>query len=62
MAIHKCALFCNNTRLVHERTIRRIEKYIAITPTYTDFMDGNIWIYIRGIVYRTNKEKKLNVT
>ena len=50
MAIHQCARFCNNSRLVYERSIRRIAKYLASTSTYVDLPDGNLRIITRGVV------------
>ena len=60
MAIHQCACFCNNPRLVHERAVRRITKYLARTPTHTDLPVGNIQVYTCRVVYRPNKEKHIS--
>ena len=55
MAVHQCAIFCNNPRFVHEHSIRRIAKLLAITSTYVDLPDGNLWLSTRGVVYKPNK-------
>ena len=48
MAKHQYAHFCNNPRLVHERDVRRITKYLYSMSTYTDLSYGNIWLYTYG--------------
>ena len=57
MAVHQCARFCNNTCIVHERTIRCIAKYLASMSTYVDLPDVNWRLSARGVVYRPNIEK-----
>ena len=57
MAVHQCARFCNNPRLVHKRFVRRITKYLAIMSTYVDLLDRNIWLTTCGIVNKTDIEK-----
>ena len=57
MAIHQCARFFNNPRLVHELAIRRIEKYLMSMSTYVDLLYINIQLTTCGVVYRTDKEK-----
>ena len=49
--------FYNNLHLVHERAIRRITKYLARMSTYVDLPDGNWWLTICDVVYRTDIEK-----
>ena len=57
MAVHQCACFCNNLRLVHERAIRKISKYLASTSTYVDLPDGNFWLSAWGVVYKPYIER-----
>ena len=51
MAVHQCECFCNNPRLVQERAVRRISKYLSSTYTYVDLPDGNRRLNTHGIVY-----------
>ena len=57
MAIHQCACFCNNPRLVHEHAVRIIANYLASTSTYVDFSDGNRQLTTRDVVYKPNIKK-----
>ena len=52
MAVHQCAHFCNNMRLVNERTIRLISKYLTGTSTYVDLSDGNQRFTTCGVFYK----------
>ena len=54
MAVHQCARFCNNLRLVHECVTRRIAKYPASTSTYVDLPDRNLRLTTCGVVYNFN--------
>ena len=38
MVVHQCAHLYNNPLPVHERDVRRISKYLAITSTYADLI------------------------
>ena len=40
MAVHQCANFFNNPRLVHERAVRCIAKYLARISTPMNLIDG----------------------
>ena len=42
MAVHQCARFSNDPRLIHERAVQNIGKYLSDTAT-------------RGIIYDPNK-------
>ena len=57
MAVHQCAPFFNNPRLLHERAIIRITKYLVSTSTYVDLQDGNQWLTTCGVFYSLYKEK-----
>ena len=57
MDVHQCEQFCNNMRLMHERAVRRITKYLARTSTHMDLPDGNRWLYTCRVVYNPDKEK-----
>ena len=57
MAVHQCARFCNNQRLVHKRAVRRITKYLTSTSTYVDLPDVNQRLTTRGIFYKPDIEK-----
>ena len=57
MAVHRCAQFCNNPLLVHERAVRIIAKYLTSTSTYTYLPDGDIRLSTHGIVYSPDEEK-----
>ena len=50
MDVHQCEQFCNNMRLMHERAVRRITKYLARTSTHMDLPDGNRWLYTCRVV------------
>ena len=52
---HQCARFCNNPHLVHECSVRRISKYLAITFTYIDLLDGNCRLSTPGVAYNPYK-------
>ena len=54
MAVHQCARFFNNPRLVHKRAVRRIAKYLASTSYYVYFPDVNRWLSTRVVVYKPN--------
>ena len=56
LVVHHCALFCNNSPLVHERVVRHIAKYFTSTSTYVDFIDGNLQLSTRGVVYNPDKD------
>ena len=60
MAVHQCAQFCNNLRLVHGCAVRRIAKYLASTSTYADLPDVNQQLSPCGVVYNPNKEKGID--
>ena len=51
MAVHQCACFCNNPRLLHKRAVRLIDKYLASMSTYVDLPYGNIRLTTCVIVY-----------
>ena len=53
MAVHQCARFCSNLRLVHQRAVRRITKYLVSMSTYVDLPGGNIRLTTFRLVYRT---------
>ena len=53
----QCARFCDNLRLVHERTVKCIAKYLASTSTYVDLPEGNWLLTTLGVVYRPGIEK-----
>ena len=57
MSIHHCAHFFNNPHLVHERSIRRIAKYLAIMSTYVYLPDGYWRSTTCGVVYNPDIEK-----
>ena len=57
MTIHHYAQFFNNPYLVHERAVRHIVNYLAITSTYVDLPDGNLRLTTRRLVYRHDVEK-----
>ena len=57
MDVHKCAIFFNNSRLVHKLAIRCNAEYLSSTSTYVDLPDGNQWLTTSGKVYKTYKEK-----
>ena len=42
MAVHQCVRFSNDPRLIHERAVQKISKYLSETTT-------------RGIIYYTDK-------
>ena len=42
MAVHQCVRFSNDPRLIHERAVQKISKYLSETTT-------------RGIIYDSNK-------
>ena len=54
MSVHHCEQFCNITRLVQERAVKRTKKYLASTSTYKDLPDGNRRLYTCGVVYRND--------
>ena len=62
MAVQQCEHFCDNLRLVHERTVIRIEKYLVSASTNVDLPYVNRQLSTRGVVYRPNKENKSSVT
>ena len=49
MAVRQCERFCNNPRLLHERAVRRNEKYLVSTSTYVDLPDGNRRLTTRSV-------------
>ena len=57
MAVHQCARFLNNPRLVHKRVVSSTNKYLTITSTHVYFPDGNKRLTTRGTVYRPDTEK-----
>ena len=56
MNVHKCAQFCNNPRLVYERAVRRITKYLVSMSMYIHLSGGNQQLPAQGVVYRLDKE------
>ena len=59
MAVHQCARFRNNPRLVHECAVRCIAKYLTSTSKYVDLLDGNPQLSTCGVVYNPDKEKSI---
>ena len=57
MAVKQCEHFCNNLRLVQERTIIHITTYLASTSTYVDLPNKSQLLTTNGIVYRSHIEK-----
>ena len=57
LAVHQCAKFINNPRLMHERVVRIIAKNLASTSTYMDLLDENLRLITCGIVYMSCIEK-----
>ena len=49
--------FFNNTRLLHERAVRRIEKHLTSTSTYVDLRDRKQRLNTSIIVYKPEIEK-----
>ena len=62
MVVHKCARFCNNPHFLHKHAVKHIAKYLAITSTYVDLPDLNLWLTTHGVVYRPNIKKSSSVT
>ena len=52
MAIHQCAPFFNNSRIVHKRVVGLISKYLANMSTYVDLLYVNQQLTTCGVVYR----------
>ena len=52
---HKSAICWNNSRLVHESSVKWITKYPSRTSTYTDLPDGNRQLSTHDLVYRTTE-------
>ena len=57
MAVHWCARFFHNPRLVHECDVRRIAKCLVITSTYVDSPHRNRRLNTHGVFYRPYIEK-----
>ena len=56
MAVHQCPLFSNNPRLMNERMVMMIEKYMSITYTYMDLSYGTDRVSTLRVVYNPDKE------
>ena len=54
MAVHQCARFCNNPRLVHEHAIRQITNYLTSTSNYVYLLYINWHLTTNGVVYKTD--------
>ena len=52
MTLYQCAHLCNNPRLVHERAVRLIAKYLTSKSTYMDLPDINLWLTTCGVFYK----------
>ena len=57
IAVHQCASFCNNTRLVHKRAVRRISNYLTSTSNYVNLLEGNRWLTTHSVFYSPKIEK-----
>ena len=69
IAVHQCARFSNNLRLIHERDVQKVGKYLAETATrviiyYPDKTQG-IECYVdadyAGGWYRDDRKRVKNV-
>ena len=56
MAVHHCAGFWNNPRLVHKRAVRKIEQYLTSKFTYVDLSNENWRVTMIGVVYNPSIE------
>ena len=52
MDVHKCAIFFNNSRLVHKLAIRCNAEYLSSTSTYVDLPDRNQRLTTCSVVHR----------
>ena len=57
MAVHQCANFFNNLRLVNKRAVIIIAEYLSSTSTYIYSPDVNQQLSTCGVVYNPDKEK-----
>ena len=60
MAVHHCALFCNNSRFLHERAVRRIAKYLLSISTHMNLTGGTRRLSTCGVVYKPDEQKGIN--
>ena len=56
-AVHQCARFCNNSRLSHEKAVKRIIRYLIGTVRN----DRNKRHSNQGIIYHPDKTKSVDV-
>ena len=57
MAVHNCAHFFNNLRLMHKHAVKSIANHLASTSAYVNLPDENWLLSTNGIVYRPGIEK-----
>ena len=57
MTVHQCELFKYNYRLMHERAVRNIDKYLASMSTYMILSYRTRRLSTCGFIYNPDKEK-----